>query len=151
MFKIYTIILCLICTNLSAEVVQKLSVEGNSRIGKETIKVYGEITLGKDYTALDINKILKRLYETDFFEDIKINLNDGVLNIFVKEYSIINFSTRYQFNQKINMFLTGKNITDKSYIGSRLHSNPGQKEAALSSGIIIGPRRQLNFGLEYTF
>ena len=91
MFKIYTIILCLICTNLSAEVVQKLSVEGNSRIGKETIKVYGEITLGKDYTALDINKILKRLYETDFFEDIKINLNDGVLNILVKEYSIINF------------------------------------------------------------
>ena len=91
MFKIYTIILCLICTNLSAEVVQKLSVEGNSRIGKETIKVYGEIALGKDYTALDINKILKRLYETDFFEDIKINLNDGVLNILVKEYSIINF------------------------------------------------------------
>lgn len=84
------------------------------------------------------------------FENISKTDNLGIAGP-VPEYSIINFSTRYQFNQKINMFLTGKNITDKSYIGSRLHSNPGQKEAALSSGIIIGPRRQLNFGLEYTF
>ena len=47
--------------------------------------------------------------------------------------------------------LIRKNITDESYIGSRLHSNPGQKEAGLSSGIIIGPRRQINIGLEYNF
>ena len=54
-------------------------------------------------------------------------------------------------NEKLQMFLSAKNITDEIYIGSRLHSNPGQKEAGLSSRIIIGPRPQINIGLEYNF
>ena len=42
-------------------------------------------------------------------------------------------------------------ITDNIYIGSRLHSNPGQKNANISSGIIPGARRQINLGINYTF
>ena len=51
----------------------------------------------------------------------------------------------------MRLYLSGKNITDLSYIGSRLHSNPGQPQPDLSSGILIGPRRQINLGLEYSF
>jgi len=91
MFKYFTLIYFFLSLSLSAEIVQKLEVKGNDRINVETIKVYGEITLNKDYSSFDIDKILKNLYITDFFEDIKIFLNDGVLNITVKEYSIINF------------------------------------------------------------
>ena len=40
---------------------------------------------------------------------------------------------------------------DLKYIGSRLHSSPYQAEAGLSSGIIPGARRQINFSLEYLF
>jgi Fe(3+) dicitrate transport protein len=40
---------------------------------------------------------------------------------------------------------------DEKYIGSRLHSNPGQPEAGLSSGIMPGPRRQINLGVDYVF
>jgi len=90
MFKIYTILFSLFFLNLAAEIVQKLEVTGNSRISDETIKVYGDINLGKDYSPFDINKILKNLYDTNFFEDIKISLKDGVLNIGVKEYATIN-------------------------------------------------------------
>ena len=43
------------------------------------------------------------------------------------------------------------NLTDKEYIGSRLHSNPGQLSANMSSGIIPGPRRQINLGISYSF
>ena len=84
------------------------------------------------------------------FENIKKTDNLGISGP-VPEYSIINLSASFQFNEKIRVFLSGKNITDESYIGSRLHSNPGQKEAGLSSGILVGPRRQVNLGVEYNF
>ena len=57
---------------LYAEIINKVELEGNSRINVETIKVYGDITLDKDYSAIEVNDILKNLYATDFFEDIKI-------------------------------------------------------------------------------
>ena len=91
MLKIYTTIFLLIFFNLSADIVKKIEVNGNKRISDETIKVYGEINIGKDYSVFEIDKILKNLYTTDFFEDVKIILSNGVLNISVKEYATINF------------------------------------------------------------
>jgi len=91
MLKIYIFLITLIFCNLSAEVIQKLEVEGNDRISIETIRVYGEISTGKDYTAFEVDKILKDLYKTNFFEDIKIDLSNGVLKIIVKEYPVINY------------------------------------------------------------
>ena len=91
MFKIYITIYLLLFSNLSAEIIQKLDVKGNNRISTETIKVYGDIKIGQDYSAFDIDEILKNLYNTEFFEDIKISLIDGVLNLLVKEYPTINF------------------------------------------------------------
>ena len=76
--------------NLSAEIVKKLEVNGNQRISDETIKVYGEITSGEDFSSFDLDRVLKNLYETNFFEDVKVFLNNGILTIDVKEYPIIN-------------------------------------------------------------
>ena len=75
---------------LNAEMVNKIEINGNSRISKETIKIYGNITSGKNYTESDLNKILKNLYATDFFDDIKIDIKDNTLNITLKEYPFIN-------------------------------------------------------------
>jgi len=74
---------------VSAEIVQKIDIKGNERISSETIKVYGEIILNNDYSNLDLNNVLKNLYETNFFEDVKISLSDGILKIIVNEYPII--------------------------------------------------------------
>ena len=41
-------------------------------------------------TKKKINQILNNLYSTDFFEDVIINQKNGVLNIKVKEYPIVN-------------------------------------------------------------
>ena len=90
MLKIYLILFCSFFLNLSAEVIQKLEIKGNNRISDETIKVYGEIAIDKNYSNNDVNEILKNLYNTNFFEDIKISLNNGILLITVKEYAIIN-------------------------------------------------------------
>ena len=74
---------------VSAEIVQKIDIKGNERISPETIKVYGEIILNNDYSNLDLNNVLKNLYETNFFEDVKISLSDGILKIIVNEYPVI--------------------------------------------------------------
>ena len=90
MHKYLVVIYFFLSVNLFADIVEKLEVKGNSRISEETIKVYGDITLNKDYSSFDIDNILKNLYTTNFFKDIKIFLNNGVLKITVKEYAIIN-------------------------------------------------------------
>ena len=90
MFKYIILIYLLFNFSLSAEVVQKLEVKGNDRISTETIKVYGDIDLNKDYSNFDLDRILKNLYETNFFDDIKISLTKGILSITVKEYAVLN-------------------------------------------------------------
>ena len=90
MFKFYISIFFLFFFNLSAEIIQKLEVKGNSRISVETIRVYGEITLGNEYSNFELNEVLKNLYKTEFFEDIQLSLTNGTLNITVEEYPIIN-------------------------------------------------------------
>ena len=69
----------------------------------------------------------------------------------IPAYSIVNISGNFKLNKKLKLFFTGKNIGDEKYIGSRLHSNPGKKDANISSGILPGPRRQVNFGINYNF
>ena len=74
----------------NAEVINKILIDGNKRVSNETIKIYGEIEVGKDYNEADLNKILQNLYSTNFFEDIDLKLNNNILEIKIKEYPIIN-------------------------------------------------------------
>ena len=80
----------LLITHLNAEIVSKISVKGNKRVSLETIKVYGDIEIGKDYSETDLNKVLNKLYETEFFENVEINLKNNILLINLKEYPIVN-------------------------------------------------------------
>ena len=75
---------------LKAENVSTILIEGNKRVSTETIKIYGEIEKNKDYTEKDLNKILNNLYSTNFFEDVQIQINNGVLKVTLKEYPMIN-------------------------------------------------------------
>ena len=75
---------------LKAEIINKIEITGNKKVSDETIKIYGEIEINKDYNEADLNKILNNLYSTDFFEDISINLSNNTLKISLKEYPIVN-------------------------------------------------------------
>ena len=91
MKKYLTLILLLLFTATAhAEVIKKLNVIGNVRVNIETIKVYGDITLNKNYDPIDLDGVLKSLYSTEFFEDVSLNLKNGILTITIKEYPIIN-------------------------------------------------------------
>ena len=77
-------------SNLKAEMINSVKIEGNNKISNETIKIYGNIQLDKNYSDIDLNRILNNLYETDFFEDVKISVNDNILKVTVKEHPIVN-------------------------------------------------------------
>ena len=72
-----------------ASVIDKIEISGNQRISNETIFVLGNIKTGIEYDDDDLNNSLKDLYQTNFFNDIKISFEKGVLKIIVVENPII--------------------------------------------------------------
>jgi len=110
--KFITIFLLIISYSLTAkaEVINKVIVNNNDRISLNTIKTYGNIEIGSDYSSSDLNNILKNLYETNFFQDVSLKIEDNILLIDVIENKLI---------QKIN--INGiKSKTFKEAISSNL-------------------------------
>ena len=72
-----------------AEVLKKIEISGNDRIADDTIIMFSKVELGKNLNKSDINKILKSLYDSNFFEDVSLKFDQNKLQIFVKENPII--------------------------------------------------------------
>ena len=92
MIKIITFIVFIISFTFvksSAEVINEIKVINNERISKETILVFSDIQLGKDYSENDLNIILNDLFLTDFFKDVSLEIKNNVLLITVEENKII--------------------------------------------------------------
>lgn len=132
--------------SLFAEIVNKVEIFGNKRISSETIKIYGEIELNKDYLERDIDKVLKNIYSTNFFEDVKIELKNKILKIEVKEYPVVNQliivgekSNRYKEQIKKVIKLKEKRSLIKSYLASdvdlikNLYSSLGYNSAKIDA------------------
>jgi outer membrane protein insertion porin family len=85
-----TLILIISCSYAKAEVINKIEITGNTRISDETVKIYGGVEANKDYSEKDLNTILNNLNETNFFEDIKINISNNTLFIKLEEYPVVN-------------------------------------------------------------
>ena len=83
------IILFLLINNASANPVNKVLIDGNKRISDETIIILGNIKVNKVLNQSDLNNSLKKLYDTNFFEDIQIIQKDNTLEIKVIENPII--------------------------------------------------------------
>ena len=66
-----------------------LVIEGNSRISNEEIVEYSGFQVGKIYNSEDISNIIKNLFSTNLFVDIKVNLDQNTLYISVVETPII--------------------------------------------------------------
>ena len=74
-----------------SEVVNKVEVKGNERISVETIVIFGDIIIGKNYETQDINLLIKKLYETTFFSDISVELANNKLSIVLNSLDKIPF------------------------------------------------------------
>ena len=72
-----------------AEKIKKITILGNERISKETIKLFSEIKLNQNVNRDNLNESLKKLYETGYFDKIDIEIASNELIIKVKENFII--------------------------------------------------------------
>ena len=93
-FKKYLFIIItyffLFSTLSNAENIKNIVIVGNDRVSDETIKVFSSINLGDEINNYKLNKIIKNLYETNFFENISVNFENHELVITVKENPVIN-------------------------------------------------------------
>ena len=120
---IFTSIVFLFFSIANGEIVEKIEINGNKRVSTETIKLYGDIETKKDYQDRDLNDIVKKLYSTDFFEDVQVELSNNILKINIKEYPIINQlviigekSNRYTEEIKKQIKLKEKRSFIKAYL-----------------------------------
>ena len=88
----YLLILLIFFTKITfvnAEIIKSISVNGNERIADETVIIFSKIDIGDNLIVNDLNNIINNLYETDFFKDVSVKMNNNILIIDVLENYLI--------------------------------------------------------------
>ena len=73
----------------NSEVIKQIKVEGNNRVSDEIILMFSGIELGQDVQNSDINEIIKNLYDSSFFKNVSVNLEQNIILIKVDEAPLI--------------------------------------------------------------
>mgnify|MGYP001240812553 FL=1 len=91
-FRFFILIVIIFFSKLTlsfSENIKSINITGNERLSNETILLFSELDINKDLNVNDLNEAIKKLYQTDYFEDIKMLIENGVLKISVLENPII--------------------------------------------------------------
>ena len=83
------LVLVLLINNALGEIVKKIDILGNKRIPDETIMMFSDININENVDNNRLNIILKNLYDSNFFENIIVDLTKNTLTITVVEFPII--------------------------------------------------------------
>ena len=86
----FLIIFFFILTSSAFAQIKKVNIIGNARVNSSTI----DSLVDKKIVNIDsvfINNLTKKIYDTEFFSDVKISYNQDVLTITVSENPIVNF------------------------------------------------------------
>jgi len=86
--KLFTIFFILTLSSVSKNF-ENVLINGNERISNETILVFSEIPKNQSLDEDSINVILKKLFQTGFFKDVTVKLENNNLIINVIENPII--------------------------------------------------------------
>ena len=108
----FLLIFVLFSNNSNADIINSIKVEGNYRVSSDTIIMFSDIKLGTKFTSNESNRVLKNIYDTNFFSDVSINFSEDKLIIKVEELPIIQ-----------NIFYEGikaNKIKDKVYANLKL-------------------------------
>jgi len=119
-----------------AEVINKIEIDGNKRISLETIKVLGNIELNKDYNKENLNEVLKKLYDSNFFKNIDFEIKNNILLISILENPIIaNVEISGIKNEKLkDLIYDGLKLKNRnSFVDFELKKDANKIENSLKS------------------
>ena len=89
MKKLFFILFFFWISNVHAVIIKDIIVDGNNRVSAETIQMLANVNSGDDINQNRFNNILKNLYETTFFKNVSLSLENDTLKIFVEENPIV--------------------------------------------------------------
>jgi outer membrane protein insertion porin family len=111
----------------NSEIINQIKIEGNKRITDEIILMFSGIDVGKDVTSSSINKVIKNLYETNFFNNVSVVLEDNLVLIIVDEAPLI--------DKIVFSGLKAKKIENKIRDNLKLNSRSSYNEFQLSQEV----------------
>ena len=79
----------LLGANSYAEKVNKVDLKGSEVITLETVVIFGDIKIGENYEQSDLSLLIKKLYDTNFFSNISVELKNNKLTITVDENPLV--------------------------------------------------------------
>ncbi len=88
-FLFFIILILLQSSNSFADTLENFKILGNQRVSDETIIMFSNLSQGQILNKPILNNVLKDLYYTDYFSDVKLNFINGELQISVIERPII--------------------------------------------------------------
>ena len=111
------------------DILQNVKIIGNKRISKESVMVLGDIKVGQNFNSQSLNNSLKKLYETNFFSDIKISETNNILTIKLIENPII---------EEIEITgIKNKSLIEGIYDAIRLKNRTSYTEVQFKNDIIL--------------
>ncbi len=120
---LWLVMLFLVVQFLSAEVIEQIQIEGNRKVSRETIQFYMKSREGGIYDSQKLKDDFKALWETGFFENIRIEEENGgsgkIVRLVLVENPLIS-SVTYKTSKKakesdIVEKLQGSNIVLQSF------------------------------------
>tara|TARA_B100000963_G_scaffold208946_1_gene181989 strand:- start:254 stop:2452 length:2199 start_codon:yes stop_codon:yes gene_type:complete len=74
---------------VGAETLQKIEISGNKRISDQTIIIFSELEINEEITKSKLDKVIKKLYQSNFFKNINLSFENQTLFLRVEENPII--------------------------------------------------------------
>ena len=85
------LILSILADSSYSKNISSIKLLGNSRISNDTILNVIDVKKNSNLSSADLNNLQKKLFETNFFKNVKIELVENNLLIKVEENPLINF------------------------------------------------------------
>ena len=86
---IVILVISFMITNAYSSELKDVKIIGNERIPDETVLMFANVKIGEKINNDLLNNILKNIYNSLFFKNVSVELNDDIITIKVEENPII--------------------------------------------------------------